>query len=332
MNLVTGATGLLGSHLLLELINKGEKVRALKRKNASLKQVEHVFKLYSASQFLNNIEWVEGDIMDVYSIADALKNITHVYHCANVVSFDPKDEALMLKINIEGTSNVVNACLDAKIEKLCHVSSIAALNNSVAGQTISENIFWKSSPNNSAYAISKYGSEREAWRGIEEGLKVIIVNPSVILGASVFKTGSSSMLQRAKRGNAFYTNGKTGFVSATDVAKSMVLLMKSNFNNERYILSSENMSFKDFYTIANQQFGNKPPYMYCGKILTGILWRLSKIFSLTIGTRNFLTKYVARAAHSNRSFSNDKIRTAINFSFVPVKTTIEEACRDYSVA
>ncbi len=330
MNLVTGATGLLGSHLLLELTVRGEKVRALKRKNSSLKQVEHVFTIYNSTPLLNNIEWVEGDVNDVHSIVEGLKNISHVYHCANVVSFDPKDEAQMLKINVEGTANIVNACLDAKVEKLCHVSSITALNNSISGQIITEDVFWKSSPNNSGYSISKYGSEREAWRGIEEGLDVIVVNPSVILGASVLKTGSSSLLNRAKTGRRFYTNGQTGFVSATDVAKVMVSLMKSDIKNERFIVSSENMTFKDFYSIANQQFGHNPPNIYCGQLITGIIWRLAKIISTLTGTPPLLTKYVARAAHSKRNFSNNKVKGALNFSFLSVKESIGKACREYS--
>lgn len=325
MILVTGGTGLLGSHLLLELAKQGKKIRALMRKNSSIKQVEHVFKAYHVPHLLNDIQWQEGDVTDIYSLSDALQNVKYVYHCASVISFDPKDETLLLKTNIEGTANIMNACLEMNIEKVCHVSSVAALNNNIAGQEITENIFWKSSPYNSIYSISKYGAEREAWRAMEEGLKVVIVNPSVILGASVLSNGSNAILQKAKKGNRFYTNGQTGFVDAVDVAEIMIRLMENNYYNERFIISSENMTYKEFYTIANAAFGKKPPTIYCGKLITALGWRMAKLFSLFTGTKPVITRDIARAAHNNKRFSNEKVRRKLDYSFLSVRESLKRA-------
>lgn len=329
MILVTGGTGLIGSHLLLELAKQGNTIRAIKRNSSSLGQVEHVFKTYNAQHLLKNIEWLDGDITDIYSIAEALCNVKQVYHCAGIVSFKASDEKLLLKINAEGTANVVNACIDAGIEKLCHVSSVSVLNNSIAGQEITEKIFWKSSPNNSIYSISKYNAEREAWRAMEEGLNVVIVNPSVVIGAGVLSGGSCEMLAKAKRGNMFYTNGETGFVDAIDVAKTMIALMDGDFKNDRYIISGHNVTYKDFFTIANKAFGKKPPGIYAGKFITEVGWRVLKLLAIISGTNPVITKEVARAAHNRKKYSNKKITTLLNYSFAPFKESLERACKNF---
>ncbi|MDP4292032.1 MAG: NAD-dependent epimerase/dehydratase family protein, partial [Bacteroidota bacterium] len=184
MNFVTGGTGLLGAYLLLELTRRGDKVRALRREGGSLKTVENIFRANDdrAEELLGQIEWVKGDVCDIFSLEDALDGVEYVYHCAALVSFDPRDREKMMRVNVDGTANVVNASLAKGVKKLCHVSSIAALGRAEPGQAVDEKTAWKSSKQNSNYAISKYAGEREVWRGTEEGLKAVIVNPSIIIG------------------------------------------------------------------------------------------------------------------------------------------------------
>ena len=185
MVLVTGGTGLLGSHLLVRLVQSHDIVRVLYRSTAKKESVQKVFTYYfktEAAQFLEKLEWVEGDILDLYTLGQAFEGVTHVYHCAGFVSFAQRDFTKLMKINREGTANVVNFCLKYNIQKLVHVSSTAAIGGDDE-QVISEQTKWIQSPETSGYSISKYSAEKEVWRGIEEGLKAVIVNPSVIFGA-----------------------------------------------------------------------------------------------------------------------------------------------------
>src|SRR6056297_1414102 len=184
MIFVTGSTGLVGAHLLYQLAGKGEKVKALIRNPDKIKQVKQVFSYYSdhAGQLIDTIEWIRGDILDPATYFDALKDVNTVYHCAAMVSFDKKDKSELLKTNIEGTANIVNASLEQNIKKMCFVSSIATMGDSPNGEAVTEENYWVPSKNRPPYAISKYKSEMEVWRGIQEGLDAVIVNPSVVLG------------------------------------------------------------------------------------------------------------------------------------------------------
>jgi dihydroflavonol-4-reductase len=197
MILVTGGTGLVGSHLLYDLVKSGASVRALKRAGSDLKGVLKTFSFYSQvpEELFSRIQWVEGDIEDMASLEDAMEGADKVYHCAAIVSFLPQDRSAMLRVNVEGTANVVNACLQKQVSKLCHVSSIASLGRNSTSDLVNEETHWKTSPQNSWYAISKYGAEREVWRGAEEGLKVVVVNPSVILGPGSWNKSFYSVWQ-----------------------------------------------------------------------------------------------------------------------------------------
>ena len=245
MILVTGATGLVGSHLLVQLLQENEEVKALFRSEKQIEKVKNVFAFYNQTRLFDKINWVKGDITDIPSLEIAFENITHVYHCAALISFDPSDEDELRKINIEGTANVVNCCIDFGIKKLCHVSSIAALGTPKEHEiTITEETEWNPEELHSDYAITKYGAEMEVFRGHQEGLEVVIVNPGVIFGYGFPKKGSDVIIQSVKKGLSFYTKGNIGIVSVEDVVKCMVQLMRSNITGERYILVGENISTK----------------------------------------------------------------------------------------
>ena len=235
MILVTGATGLVGSHLLVQLLQENEEVKALFRSEKQIEKVKNIFAFHHQTALFEKINWVKGDITDIPSLEIAFENISHVYHCAALISFDPSDEDELRKINIEGTANVVNCCIDFSVKKLCHVSSIAALGNPKEHETtITEETEWNPEELHSDYAITKYGAEMEVFRGHQEGLEVVIVNPGVIFGYGFPKKGSDVIIQSVKKGLSFYTKGNIGIVSVEDVVKSMTQLMKSNNNGERY--------------------------------------------------------------------------------------------------
>ena len=249
MILVTGGTGLVGSHLLYKLLQGKAKVRAIYRREKTLETVKRVFSFYSKSpnKLFDSIEWIQADITDIPSLEHALKDIIYVYHCAAFVSFEPDKYYQLRKINIEGTANVVNLCLDQKIKKLCYVSSVAALGNSTNNKKIDEETYWNPEEENSVYGITKYGAEMEVWRGIQEGLQAVIVNPTVIIGPGIWSHGSGYLIKKVYTGMSYYTKGSIGLVDIHDVVNIMTELMSSNISNERFILISENWSYKEFF-------------------------------------------------------------------------------------
>jgi len=329
MIFVTGGTGLVGSHLMYDLLLKGYNVVALKRRNSDTGHVKKIFSYYSskAEELYMKIKWAEGDLLDIYSLEDALAGIDFVYHCAGYVSFDPRERKKVIRINEEGTANLVNAALFKGIKKFCHVSSIAALGRSAPEEHINEDSKWKTSRKNSVYAISKFNSEREVWRGTEEGLKSVIVNPSVILGPSKWDTGSSRLITTVYKGQRFYTTGINGFVDVRDVSRAMVMLMESDIVSERYVLNSGNISYKQLLFNIAEELGVKRPSIKAGPVLSGLAWRLDKIRSILTGTAPFITKETASSAIGKYYYSSKKIEKELGFTFISVQESIRNAVR-----
>lgn len=316
MILVTGATGFLGAELIHQLTAQQLEVRALKRNGSTIPAL-----------LQNNplVKWHIADINEPETLADAFENITQVYHCAAFISFDPKDKTKLLHVNIEGTSNIVNLCTDLQV-RLVHVSSIAALGNAKKGEQITEKDFWEYDPRVHAYAISKYEGEMEVWRGIAEGLDAVIVNPAVIIGKNAGFEGSGAIFKLVKEGLKFYTDGATGIVDVTDVAKSMIALMESNIGGERFTLSADNLNYKDFFAEIAKGFGIKAPSTEAKPWMLGLAWRAAKLASIFSGKAPALTRDAARSSFNLSYYSNQKIRSAIGIEFKPLKESIREVC------
>lgn len=329
MILVTGGSGLVGSHLLFELAHSEVKIRALKRYKSNTLDTLKVFKYYSAKadELFSKIEWVDGDLLDIFSLYDALDGITKVYHCAAMVSFNADDKNQILKTNVNGTSNLINAALDKNIAKFCHVSSIAAIGKPENGGIITENFFWKYTKNHSIYAVSKYNAEREVWRGIAEGLDAVIVNPSIILGPGNWNKGSSQMFSTVWNGLKFYTKGVNGYVDVRDLVKSMVLLMNSEIKNDRFIVSAENVDYQTLFILIAKGLNKNPPKYKAAKFLSEIVWRADKIKTILTNTKPIITKETARTANSKSFYSSQKLIDALNFSFTPLPHTIDHICK-----
>lgn len=316
MILVTGATGLVGSHLLVQLLQENEEVKALFRSEKQIEKVKNVFAFYNQTALFDKIQWVKGDITDIPSLEIAFENITHVYHCAALISFDPSDEEKLRKINIEGTANVVNCCIDFGVKKLCHVSSIAALGNPKEYETtITEETEWNPEELHSDYAITKYGAEMEVWRGHQEGLEVVIVNPGVIFGYGFPKKGSDVIIQSVKKGLSFYTNGNIGIVSVEDVTKCMIQLMKSSINGERYTLVGENISAKVLLDFIAEELKLKKPTIEASKWMTSFAWRMDWLISKLLNRKRKLARSTATSSHSTTTFDTSKIEKELNFTF-----------------
>jgi len=330
MVLVTGGTGLIGSHLLLHLLENGARVRALYRAELQLKKTQSLFEYYSKSDLFSKIEWVQADIIDVPSLEIAFQNIKNVYHCAGLISFDPATEDQLRKINIEGTANIVNFCIDKKVEKLCHVSSIAALGDLKGNQIyITEETEWNPEASHSDYALSKYGAEMEVWRGQQEGLKVVIVNPGVVFGPRFWNQGSGEFFTTVKSGIPFFTNGLTGYVAVTDVVKIMHELMISDIYNERFILVAENISYKDIIGMIAQKIRASKPKIEAKPWLLNLAWRLDGAFSTLFGTKRKITRQSANSLNNTDLISNDKITSQLNYSFRPISDYLDTIVDDF---
>jgi len=328
MILVTGGTGLVGAHLLLHLIENGENVRAIYRNQKRIEKTKSVFDFYKKTDLFEKIDWLEADILDVPSLENAFIGITQVYHSAALISFDPKDEEKLRKTNIEGTANMVNFSIAKGIEKFCFVSSIAALGDIAPHETyITEETDWNPEKPHSDYAISKYGAEMEVWRGLQEGLNVIIVNPGVILGPpqmmTIFDEGSSEIYRKVSNGLSFYTLGSTGFVSIDDVVKITSELMKSDIKNERFTIIADNIVFRDLLNTVADILKVKRPHIHAKPLFMNLLWIAD--FLLFFKKRS-ITKATAKASYSNNLYSNEKIKTALGTVFTNIHDYIKDSC------
>lgn len=317
MILVTGATGFLGSRLVFDLVEQGYPVKALRRKNS---QVPPLLEKHN-----NRIEWVEGDVLDIFSLEEAMQNVDEVFHCAAYVSLDPAKKEKLYLINIEGTANVVNAALACGIKKMVHVSSVAALGSSLSGQIISEETQWDDSK--SPYSISKFFSENEVWRGVAEGLNAVVINPSVIIGPGEIRRSSLRIFQRIKKGLNVYTSGGMGFVDVRDVSQCMIKLMKSDISGDRFIINSENMNYKDFISEAALALDKKPPRIFIPSWMLGICWRLSFVLSLFRLSSFRFSKENAHSARTFSKYSHQKIKDMLGVQFIPVKQSIVDTCK-----
>ena len=314
MILVTGASGLVGSHLVSELLKQGNTVRALYRNG-------------SPAETRGGIEWVKGDILDISSLEEAMTGVQQVYHCAAIVAFTAKKKKLLHQTNIEGTANVVNACLNCGVQKLLFVSSVAALGRIRKNGMIHEKMNWTEETSNSEYGKTKYLAEMEVWRGIGEGLNAVIVNPVIILGAGNWEKGSSEIFKSAYDEFPWYTNGTSGFVDVMDLVKIMIRMMNGNISNERFIISAGNFSYREIFTGIAKGFGKKPPHKQVTPFLASLVWRWEAIKGKLTGKEPLLTKETARTAQAKVQFDNSKLNTYLmNFKYTPMEESIRRIC------
>lgn len=322
--LVTGGTGFLGSYIIRDLVKKNYSVRALRRSS-------NIPSWINADNF-KNVEWVEGDILDVVSLDDAMEGIDTIIHSAAVVSFGSKDRKEMYQVNVDGTANVVNMALEKNVRRLIHISSVAALGRTAGGGHVNETKIWEESKVNTHYAISKHKGELHVWRGIAEGLEAVILNPSTILGYGDWDHGSCSIFKKVNDGFNWYTPGINGFVDVEDVAKVTCLFVENDKSEERYIVNGDTWSFKKLQDTIAAGFEKKGPTRKTSPFILAIAWRLEKLKSHFTGKKPLLTKESIRVANSKTWFENDKILATIpGFQFTPLEQTIASACVKYRI-
>lgn len=315
MVLVTGGAGLLGKELIRQLLEQGLQVRAIYNKTP----LENFGSI--------NLQQVQCDILDVSGLQEVMESVEQVYHCAAVISFNPRRREQMFKINIEGTANVVNAALEAGVKKMVYVSSVAALGRIRENEAINETMNWTEETSNSAYGQSKYLAEMQVWRGIGEGLEAVIINPVIILGAGDWNGGSSQIFKNVYNEFPWYTDGSTGFVDVRDVAKAMVALMNSNIAAQRFIISAENRTYEYVFNLIAKAFQKKPPYKKVTPLIAKIVWRIESIKSFFSGKDPLLTKETAATAMTKATFDNSKLLKFLpGFTYHSIEDTIADTC------
>jgi dihydroflavonol-4-reductase len=323
MVLVTGGTGFLGSYLIKELIQKNYSVRAVRRSTSKAP-------FYIPHDILDEVQWVEGDILDPVSLEDALEGVDVIIHCAAMVSFHKSDKNQIYLVNVQGTANVVNTALEKNIPRLIHMSSVAALGRTKMDSHVNEEKKWQENKNNTHYAISKYKAEMEVWRGVGEGLQAIVINPSTFLGYGDWTTSSCRIFKSVYDEFPWYTTGINGFVDVEDVARAAVLLMEGNISDQKFIANGDNWSFQQLFNAMADSFGKKRPYRKAVPLLISVVRKIEEMKSLFADSKPLLTKESARIANSHIFFDSEKLLKALpGFSFTPLQETIEKACKKY---
>ena len=331
MVFVTGGTGLVGAHLLYKLAKGEKQVLALKRASSDVFATQKIFAYYADQPevLFKKIKWVDGDILDYFSLEKLLKGVDTIFHCAAIVSFDARQRQQMIGNNVEGTANLVNAALENNVRKFCHVSSIASLGRNTEGYPVTEETKWVPSKKNSGYSESKFFSETEVWRGIEEGLDAVIVNPSIILGPGNWGQGSPKLFKTIDNGLKVYTKGVTGYVDVRDVVKAMLLLTEDQLfeqcKGERFLLSAEDWSYQDFFNAIANALGKKPPRYFANDFVLGLAWRAAYLWQLLSGKPPLVSKDSVANANATYAFDGSKIKSfAQGFEYRDIAQTIQE--------
>ncbi|MGI9546089.1 MAG: NAD-dependent epimerase/dehydratase family protein [Flavobacteriaceae bacterium] len=316
MILVTGGTGLVGSHLLLKLVNMGASVKAVYRDQNKLEGVRRVFSIYSedSEKLLEDIQWVQADLTDLPSLEKAFEDVRHVYHCAAMISFDPNDFQALVQTNETGTANLVNLCVAKKIQKLCYVSSIAAIGKNPNSAMVDEENEWRST-NANPYALTKHLAEMEVWRGTQEGVPAVIVNPGVIIGPGFWDSGSGRLFRVAARGSKYHPPGGSGFVCVDDVVLMMTELMNSKIENERFIAVAENLSYQQVLAKLARNLGRTEPSVEIPFWLLNILWRLDWIWHAVSGRKRKLSQAQVTSLRDRTYYQNEKAREVLGFEY-----------------
>lgn len=332
MILVTGGTGLVGAHLLCELAQNNERIRATIRPSSDIKAVRKVFGYYAenaeADKLFNRIDWVTADINDIPALTTAFEGIDHVYHCAALISFDPSDEKKLRKINIEGTANVVNLCIARKVKKLCYVSSVAAIGSGPSNTEIDETAKWNAEEDHNDYAISKYGAEIEVWRGTQEGVDTVIVNPGIVVGPGFWGSGSGQIFSRIDRELKYHFPKVSGFVGVKDVVIALTRLMESDIRNEKFILVSENLSFEYVLRSTAEYMDRPKPSRQLKKWMITMGWIFQKIGSWFGGNRQ-VTRDSIRGLYSKTYYNSSRVSEAVGLEFTPMHKVFRDTAQLY---
>ena len=329
MILVTGATGILGRVIVLELLKQGKKVRATKRKSSNINDVKHSFQFYTENpeEFFNKIEWIDVDFDDIDSLKTALINVEEVYHCAAKVSFHPDDRKEMYHSNIVGTRNILFACENSSVKKFCFVSSVAVLDGTDENGKVTEDSNFNPKLHHSKYAKSKHFSEMEVWRASAEGLKTVIINPGVIIGSGNWQSSSGEIFGTFEK-FPYAMSGSSNYVDVRDVANIAISLMERNIFGERFLIISENKKLVEVANLIRQKLG-KSQAKVLPKWILNVGYVLNLLLGWLIPPLRLLNRINIQAVTSHHILSNNKIKERLDYQFIPITESIDFHLKNY---
>lgn len=319
MIFITGCNGLVGSFIARRLLQDGQAIRALKRQHSDLRYLEDI---------KNHIEWIEGDILDTSLLNEAMQGCDKVVHSAAIVSFDAKTKDNMYKVNVEGTTNIVNLCLDLGVEKLTFISSVAALGRKKNSEVIDETNQWEASKFNTHYAQTKHLSEMEVWRGHAEGLQTVIVNPSLVLGPSPWNRSSTQLFKYVWDQRKFYATGSLNYIDVRDLAEIVFQLLASNINGDRFVVNAGNVLYKELFDKIASIFKRRAPHLKVTPMIAAIAWRLAFLQSVITRKPPFITRETAYMSQKHFYYKSDKLKEKLNFEFRTLDESIQWTCQE----
>lgn len=316
MDLVTGGTGIVGAHVIDALLAQGREVRALLRKGGDASIVLRILRHYhpDGDERFQRIQWAEGDLFGPDVLREAMQGVGHVYHCAAMVSFDPRDIRSLQSVNVQGTANVVDAALESGVGRLCHVSSTAAIGTPAPGHAADESLPFVQDKHSSGYAISKARAEMEVHRGIAEGLEAVIVNPCLVFGPGRAGRSSMTMIERVRKGTRFFPEGSNAAVDARDVATAMTRLITEGAIGERYLLIGENLPYRKLFTLIAESHGKPAPTIKLPAWALEAAWRMEALRTL-FGGRPLITRNTARTGSRQRTYDGSKAARTLGMRF-----------------
>ena len=322
---VTGANGFLGVHIIHHLLLQGHKVYAVVRPGASLEEFNKVKRYYNVgADSYSRLSWEECFLYDMEGLHDILINVDYVMHLAGVISYLKKDLTKLMDVNQGYTANIVDACNGAGVKKLLYCSSIAAISKSIKGESVKESNEWNSEIPHSNYGYTKQLGELELWRGTQEGLPTVAINPGIILGYGDWSKGSNKLFGNAQKGFPFYSDGVTGWVGVEDVARISILLCLSEIVDERFLLVSENKSYKEVADLMTTALETKKPFVQIKGTLYKIAYAIVAIKEF-LGLGGMLSKETVRASIAVNHFDNSKVKEALNYEFESIGMVIDKS-------
>ncbi|ANH59877.1 NAD-dependent epimerase/dehydratase family protein [Dokdonia donghaensis] len=325
MILITGSTGLVGRHLLLSLIESGKPVRALYRSEHKKEEVLAYYAFAKAETHTHLIEWALGDITDIPTLSAVFTGVTHVYHCAALISFDPYRFDELTKVNVEGTANVVNLSLSTGVEKLVHLSSIATL-ASTPNNPITEENYWDPDAKNSVYALTKNGAEMEVWRGTEEGLNAVIFNPGVIIGEGDYTSGSGKLFSYILKKKSYFPTGSTGIIDVKDLVSLMISAMNGSIKQERYIAVGHTVSYKLLFSKIATVLNLKPPSKPLSTVILKVVNTLDMVRGVFVKKRQ-ITSIGYKSLQTESRYRNDKLCSTFNYTPTALTATLDRVAK-----
>ena len=330
MNFVTGSTGLIGSHLILRLTEEGMPVTALFRNENGKSDILNLFRFYGKENLFQQVQWVKGDVEDADDMYELTERMHTVFHCAAIVSYHKKEASRMLEVNINGTKNIVNACIENAVKHFIHVSSISALGDSKGG-IINEETPRDFNDYHSNYSKGKYLSEQEVWRGIQEGLNATILNPAIIFGPNNCTRSSGTMIARIEKGLPALPAGGSGIVSVLDVVEVMIRAAKQEPSNERYILCAENIRMSELFTKIAAALHVKIGKNIAKRWQIVLVFYMEALVELFSGKRATITREIIRNYDEVKQFDGSKATRIFGFQYRNTFSSVEDTIRYYKI-